>query len=180
MTELVQTDDGFDPLPADTEPPEGDDELALQEQLVGTDAAVTAISAPPVVGRTYQLDLETGRFTPEGHVPNSINGQEAMRQAIVKALSTSRGSSAAQGDDYGRENADRDAEGQPFDSAAFAETEESVRDCLLGLPWVLAVEDFDVVEEPEQQSTTAVVSFRVVPEGDDESLRFDQFPLPSA
>lgn len=180
MTEIVAIDDGFDPLPAYAEPPEGDDELALQEQLAGSDAVAATAPPPPVVGRTYRLDLTAGRFVPAGHVPTSINGPAAMRQAVVKALATARGSAAVQGDDYGREDADRDAEGQPFDSAAFAELETTVRDCLLVLPWVLAVEDFDVVEEPEQASTAAVVNFRVVPEGDEESIRFDHLPLPAA
>lgn len=179
MAEIVTADDGFDALPAYAEPPEGADELALQEELVGTEGVAPPASPPPVVGRSYALDLRTGRFQPEGRAPRSINGTEARRQAVEKALRTPRGSAAVQGDDYGRENADRDIEGQPFDAAAFAEIEETIRDALLVLPWVLAVQDFDVVEEPEQASTGALVTFRVVPEGDDEPLDFDRFPIPA-
>lgn len=179
MAEIVTTDDGFDPLPAYAEPPEGDDELALQEELAGTESVSPASSSPPVVGRTYQLDLKTGRFQPEGYAPRTINGDEARRQAIEKALRTTRGSAAVHGDDYGRDNAERDAEGQPFDAAAFAELEETTRDALLGLPWVLAVQNFDVVEELEDTSTGALVKFRVVPEGDAEPIEFDRFPIPN-
>jgi len=178
MAELVENE-GFDIIPAEAEPPEGDDELALQEELVSTEADAPAAPAPPVVGRTYALDIDAGRLLPEGRAPASIQGPAAMRQAVEKALRTSRGSAAVQGDDYGREDADRDVEGQPFDDAAFADNEERIRDALLALPWVLAVQDFDVVEEPEDTATGAVVTFRVVPEGDDEPLDFDRFPLPT-
>jgi hypothetical protein len=179
MPDLVLTDDGFDPMPAAAEPPEGDVELALQEEVAATDVVAPPASPPPVVGRSYHLDLATGRLQPEGHVPAAINGAAAMRQAIEKALRTPRGSAAVQGDDYGREEADRDAEGQPFDAAAFADLEDRTRDALLVLPWVLAVQDFDVVEDLEATATGAIVTFRVVPEGDDEPLLFDRFPLPS-
>lgn len=179
MVEIVASDDGFDPLPAFAEPPEGDDELALQEELAGTESVAAPASPPPVVGRTYSLDLIVGRLLPEGRAPASINADDARRQAIEKALRTSRGSAAVQGEDYGREGADRDVEGQPFDAAAFAELEENVRDALLVLPWVLAVQNFDVVEEVEDTSTGALVTFRVVPEGDAEPIDFDRFPLPT-
>lgn len=177
-TEIVQDDDGFEPLPAGSEPPEGEAELALLEELAGTEGVAPPASPPPVVGRSYALDLDAGRLLPEGHAPRSINGDAARRQAVEKALRTSRGSAAVQGDDYGREGADRDVEGQAFDAAAFAELEETTRDALLVLPWVLAVQNFDVVEEPEDTSTGALVTFRVVPEGDPEPIDFDRFPLP--
>lgn len=178
MAELVENE-VFDPAPADSEPPEGDVELALQEELAATDAPAPPAPTPPVVGRTYALDIGTGRLQPEGHAPRSITGEEAMRQAVAKALATPRGSAAVQGEDYGREAAERDAEGQPFDAAAFADLEEATRDALLALPWVLDVEDFDVTERPDDKSsTTALVTFRVVPEGDAEPLQFDRFPLP--
>jgi hypothetical protein len=179
MVEIVGTDDGFEPLPAYAEPPEGDDELALQEELAGTEGVAAPASPPPVVGRTYALDLVNCRLLPEGHAPMSINDDAARRQAVEKALRTSRGSAAVQGENYGREGADRDAEGQPFDAAAFAELEETTRDALLVLPWVLAVQNFDVVEIPEDTSTGALVTFRVVPEGDAEPIDFDRFPLPT-
>lgn len=180
MPELLANDDGFDPLPAVAEPPEGADELALQEQLAGTESVAAPASPPPVVGRTWALDLNLGRLLPAGRVPTAINGDPARRQAIAKALMTSRGSAAVQGDDYGREDADRDTEGQQFDAASFAELEDKTRDALLVLPWVLAVQNFNVVEAPEDDtSTAAVVTFRVIPEGDAEPLDFDRFPLPT-
>lgn len=177
MAELIDNIEGF--TPAATEPPEGDVELALQEDLAGTDAPAAATSAPAVVGRSYALDLETGRLQPEGRAPAPVHGEAAMRQAIVKALATSRGSAAVQGDGYGREDADRDVEGQPFDAAAFADLEDRTREALLALPWVLDVEDFDVVEEPELSSTGAIVTFRVVPAGQFAPVEFDRLPLPS-
>lgn len=175
MADLVETTS----LAPPGEPPEGDVELALQEELVASDAEAPLAPAPPVVGRTYRLDIESGRLQPEGVAPAPIFGEPAMRQAVAKALGTTRGSAAVQGDDYGLDDADREVEGQAFDAAAFADAEQRVRDCLLGLPWVLDVQDYDVVEAPEDTATGAVVRFRVVPEGDDEPIEFDRFPLPS-
>jgi len=178
VPDLVENEDGFGLTPDYAEPPEGRDALAQQETAASTQPAAPAAAAPPVVGRTYALDVNTGRFQPAGQLPTSINGEPAMRQAIVKTLATSRGSAAVQGDDYGREA----AEGQPFDSASFAELEANTVDALLVLPWVLSVEDFHVTETPDPSgtSTGATVEFRVVPEGDDEPIQFDPFPLPSA
>jgi hypothetical protein len=180
MTEFVETGD-FDIVPGATEPPEGDVELALQEDLLATESPAPAAPAPPVVGRTYKLDLVAGRLLPAGRAPASIYGAEAMRQAVEKVMRTPRGAAAAQGDDYGRETPDRDIEGQAFDDVAFAEAEESIRDAILALPWVLAVEDFDAVEttEDDDSGASALVTFRVVPEGDAEPIDFDRYPLPT-
>lgn len=182
MPDLVLNEDGFPALSTYGEPPEGQDALAQQEAAAATEPTSPPVPAPPVVGRTYALDLQTGRFAPMGALPTSINGEAAMRQAILKALTTSRGSAAVQGDDYGREAAERDAEGQPFDAASFATLEANTTDALLALPWVLAVEDFQVTEYPDPTgtSTGAVVTFRVIPEGDEQPIQFDPFPLPSA
>lgn len=169
-------DEGFPPEPPGSEPPEGDLELALQEEALGSDAIAPDSPPPPVAGRSWKLDLDAGRLLPGGGVPVPIYGTDAMRQAIEKALRTDRGSAAVQGEDYGLEDAEREAEGQPFDGAAFAELEERVRDALLVLPWVLDVQEFDA--EGDANSTTAEVSFRVVPEGDAEPIDFDRYPLP--
>jgi hypothetical protein len=170
-------DEGFDLVPAALQPPEGDIALALQEQAAATDAIVPDSPAPPVVGRTWALDPEAGRLLPPG-APVGINGVAAMRQAVEKVLRTSRGSSPVQGMDYGLDGADRQAEGQPFDHAAFADAEVRTRDALLGsLPWVLDVVNFDAFGD--QASTQAFVSFQVVPEGDYEPITIDRFPLPS-
>ena len=181
MAEELNDLDGFDLLPVEAEPPEGDLALALQEDAVADEGIEPVADAPPVVGRTWRLDLAAGRLAPEGRLPDVISGDAAMRQAVEKALRTSRGSAAVQGDDYGREEADQDAEGQPFDASEFADLEERVRDCLLVLPWVLDVEDFTADEQlVAGTSAAAIVSFRVVPEGEAEPLLIDRFPLPTS
>lgn len=169
-------DEGYAPVAPASEPPEGAAELALQEEAVGTEALAPAAPPPPVVGRTWALDLATGRLQAEGVQPLAIYGADARRQAVEKCLRTDRGAAPVQGDDYGMEGAERQAGGQPFDGSAFAELGERVRDALLGLPWVLAVEEFDA--DGSQDSTVAYVSFRVLPEGDLEPLDFDDYPLP--
>jgi hypothetical protein len=174
-TDLFE-DEGFPPDPPGSEPPEGDVELALQEEALGSDALAPDEPAPPVAGRSWKLNLDAGRLVPEGGPPAAIYGADAMRQAIEKTLRTDRGSAPVQGEDYGLEDAEREAEGQPFDGAAFAELEERVRDALLVLPWVLDVQEFDAEGGPS--TTTALVTFRVVPEGDAEPIDFDRYPLP--
>lgn len=169
-------DEGFAPAPPGTEPPEGDVELALQEEALLTEAATPATSPPPVVGRTWRLDLAAGRLQPEGGLPLPIYGTDAMRQAVEKALRTERASAPVHGDDYGLEAADEQVEGQPFDAAAFADLEERVRDCLLALPWVLDVTNYRA--EGSQALDVAVVSFRVIPEGDADPIDLNRFPLP--
>lgn len=169
--------DDVEPFAPETEPPEGALELALQEEAAGTEAITVPEPAPTRVGRTYALDLGVGRFVPEGGQPLSIYGTAAMRQAVEKALRTDRGGSQVQGDDYGLEGAERTAEGQPFDASEFADLEERIRDALLALPWVLDVAQFDAVGS--LNSSEALVTFRVIPEGDDaEPIDFNRYPLP--
>lgn len=167
----IDPDEGFEPVPATSEPPEGDRELALQEEAVGTAGVAPAAPPPPVVGRSWRIDFENGRIGPP------IRGEAARRQAIEKALRTERGAADVHDDEYGMEGAaDEGVDGSPFDAAKFAELEERVRDALLALPWVLDVIDFEA--EGSLVSTRADVTFRVIPDGDLDPIDFDRYPLP--
>lgn len=169
--------DAFEPVPAGTEPPEGDVELALQEDALASAAVTPTADPPPVVGRTYAIDFEARRLLPVGEVPRIISGDAARRQAIEKCLRTERGSAAVHSDEYGLEGAEDLAHGQAFDSSEFAELEERVRDALTAMPWVLDVTDFEAEQDPLDGSR-ALVDFRVVPDGDADQLQFSDFPLP--
>lgn len=167
----IDPDEGFDPVPALSEPPEGDRELALQEAAVGTASISPESPPPPTMGRTWAIDFEAGRLL------GPIRGDTARRQAVEKALRTERGAAAIHDDDYGMEGAaDGGVDGSPFDAAKFAELEARVRDALLALSWVLDVIDFDAVGS--LTSAYADVSFRVIPEGEVDPINFDRYPLP--
>lgn len=167
----LDPDEGFEPVPANSEPPEGARELALQEEAVGTAAIAPAADPPPVLGRSWVIDFEARRLL------GPIRGDAARRQAVEKALRTERGAADVHDDSYGMEGAaDEGVDGSSFDATSFAEMEERVRDALLALTWVLEVENFTA--EGSDVSAYANVSFRVIPDGDLDPIDFDRYPLP--
>jgi hypothetical protein len=176
---LLDDSDGFTPVPAGSEPLDGLEALALEEEQVGTDTPATITTSPPVVGRTYALDVRRGRLLPEDGEPMMLRGPAAQRQAIEKCLRTDRSASPVNDEVYGYDEAEREVEGQPFSAEAWGTMEERVRSALItSLPWVLEVEEFNAEQDPDD-ATLALVSFRVIPDGDElDAIDFDRYPLP--
>lgn len=174
------SDQGYSPFPDGIEPPDPAAELAAQEALVaGVSSAATQTATLTPIGRTYAFDLETRRFTPEGRQPLTLRGSDALRLNIEKALRTERGAADVHTDQYGLEGADDLIEGQAFEASEFAEYEQRVQDALLALPYVLALDNFDVDYTPGDDAV--YVSMRVVAVGTGGSsvvLDFDQLAIP--
>lgn len=167
----------FEPVAPGLEPPEGDVELALQEEALDTEGVVAPDDALVPLGRTPAYDFERRCFLPAGRSPLYLYGLDALRQNIEKALRTERGMADVHSDDYGFEGLHDLIDGNPFDASAFAEVEQRTRDALLALPRVLDVVDFNA--EYAEGDDAVFVTFRVVPEGDDlDPIRFERVPLP--
>jgi hypothetical protein len=155
-----------------------EEELELEDALTGARPVVLAQAPPAPLGRTPAYDFVNGRFLPRGAGgPVMLRGLDALGQWVVKCLHTDRGGALAVHPDFGLEGASDLLDGGPFDESASAELYDRVQQALLVHPRITSVEEWQV--DYEAGDDFIRISFRVVPEGDDEGdLTFDDFPLP--
>lgn len=121
--------------------------MALPE---GAAPAEDAASQP---SRTYRLGFESGRIT------GMIDGIEAVKQFIVKALSTERFVHSIYSDNYGQEITNALVSGIEL------QVERWVREALLIDERITEIEDFEIVVKGDtgEASFTAVTVFGRTP-----------------
>lgn len=172
--------EAFAPFPVGIEPPDPEAELAAQEELEATTASARApVTTLAPIGRTYAMDLQAGRFTPDGLQPLTLRGADALRLNVEKILRTERGAAAVHTDEYGTEGVEDLIEGQAFESSEFAEYETRATEALLARPYILSVDNFDVAYAPGDDAV--FVTMRVVGTGaggNTIAIDLDQVPIP--
>lgn len=179
-TDPSTLDEGFSPLPAQTEPPDADGELALQEDLASGQGIFTLTDpqAPSPLGRSYAYDFIEHRLIPgQAGGPLMTRGLDTLATWIEKCLRTRRGENPAVDPDFGLEIMPEDLiDGGPFDAGAMAELDGAIRRGLLVHPRIIDVDEFTTNYDGD---TSVYRTFRVIPEGDDLApLTFD-LPLPA-
>jgi hypothetical protein len=186
MIETLPTDDeGYSPLEAGVEPPDADEELALEDELAGSDDALIVEQEPPApLGRTPAIDFVERTFVPSlAGGPLMLYGLDTLGQWVEKCLRTRRGAHPAVHPDFGVDITPSDLmDGGPADPAELAEAEDDWTRALLVHPRISEVDEWDFDIDPDDDAV--YVTFRVVPEGDSdnddpeqETLTFDRLRL---
>lgn len=160
-------DEGFELLPAGTEPPDPDIELALEEDLAsGQDTFEVQDATPAPLGRSYAYDFAARRLVPgQAGGPLMTFDIPTLALWIEKCLRTRLGENPAVDPDFGLEVLPEDLiDGGPFDAGAMAELDSSIRRGLLVHPRIVDVIDFATRYDGQD---AAMRIFRVIPEGDD-------------
>jgi hypothetical protein len=176
-------DEGFELVPPDSDPPDAQAELDLEDALASGDDVSFAITedAPPPLGRSYAWDFIEHRVVPgQAGGPLMTYGLDTLATWIEKCLRTRRGENPAVDPDFGVEIMPSDLlDGGPFDGGAIAEYEDSVKRALLVHPRIADVE-FGAGSVSYTDGDDAVfVNMRVIPEGDDlDELTVDNLALP--
>lgn len=161
-------DEGFPVSAAETEPPDPDTELAVQEDLAaGVDTAEALDTTPAPLGRSYAFDFAARRLVPSASGgPLMTFGLDTLAGHVEKTLRQRQGENPACDENVGVTIMPEDLlDGGPFDAGAVAEYEVAVRRGLLTDDRIVDVDEFAVVYDEDAQAT--LVTFRVVPEGDD-------------
>lgn len=177
---MAEIDEGFDPVPALSEPPSAEEELRLQDALADS-PAITVGSAPPVpLGRAPAYDFAAHRMVPgTSGGPLMTRGTETLKTWIEKCIRTRRGENEAVDANFGLDMLAEDLleEGAPYDPSAVAEYLSAVERGLTVHPRVLGIEDLDLVyDSPDDDAV--FLKFRVVTVGDDvDELTFDRLPV---
>jgi hypothetical protein len=177
---MADVDEGFEPVPALTEPASADDELTLEDALAD-DAAVVVGAEPPVpLGRAPAFDFRERRFAPGlAGGPLMTHGTQTLQTWVEKCIRTRRGESPAVDPDFGLDLLAEDLleEGVPYDPAAVAEYVAAIERGLTVHPRIASVDDIQVTyDDPDDDGV--FVSFTVIQTADDaEELTFDRLSV---
>lgn len=104
--------------------------------------------------RTYRIDFENGC------IDGMIDGLEAVKQAITKALSTERFKNLIYSDDYGCEIKDMMMNDDNTDSFTESEIPALIKEALADDDRILSVENFAIYDSSEEKDGL-MVSFDV-------------------
>lgn len=172
-------DEGFEPLPAQVEPPEAGEELRLQDALAQGGGGVTlSVEAPAPIGRAPAYDFHNRRLIPDAAGgPLMTRGSETLAVWVEKCLRTRRGENPAVDPSFGLDLTAEDilAEGEPFDDASTAEYLAGVERALLLHPRITAVTDLAVDTDPDDDAV--FITLRVAIDGDDRDPLTIELPV---
>lgn len=160
---MAELDEGFDPLPALSEPPDPDTELSIQDAIA--DSATTTIepvAEPTPLGRAPAYNFLEPRLVPGvAGGPLMTRGYDTLATWIEKCLRTRRGENPAVDPDFGCEILVEDllSEGEPFDPSAIAEYTAAIERALLVHPRIASVDDFEV--DGSLDDDAATIAFHV-------------------
>lgn len=167
-------DEGFAVLPPESEPPEPDEALTLEDALADPIDLDVDQDPPAVLGRAPAIDFAQRRFVPStAGGPLMIYGTDTLAQWVEKCLRTRRGENPACDPDFGLDALLEDLlDGGPFDGGAAAEYEAIAERALTVHPAIDSVEEWTV--DYAEGDDAAFISVRIVPaaEGTD-PLDFD-------
>lgn len=145
-----------------------EDELLTRDDEAPADTATSPAAEP--IGRSWQFDFATGRFTrSRAGALTHTRGLDTLRSWILKALHTPRGASPALpvdfGVPYGGINSLLGGPASELDTATVA---EAITEALVAHPRIAAVRDItiDIGEADE----AAFVKFTVQLDSDEELL----------
>jgi hypothetical protein len=172
-------DEGFDPLPALTEPLDPADQLTLEDALADQAPVAVGPAPPAPLGRAAAYDFVQHQLIPGvAGGPLMTRGLATLATWVEKCLRTRRGENPAVHPNFGCDILAEDllSEGDPFDAAAVTEYMEAVTRGLLVHPRISRVEGLSV--EGSEDDDAVVISFRVATDDDDlGELTFDRFTL---
>jgi hypothetical protein len=161
--------EGFAVLAPESEPPDADESLSIEDALANPDALSVTQDPPAPLGRAPAIDFVQRQFVPNtAGAPLMIYGTDTLAQWVGKALRTRRGENPACDPDFGLDALFEDMlDGGPFDAAAAAEYEGIVERALTVHPAVESIEEWSVDYAPGDDA--ALASLRVIPtaEGED-------------
>jgi phage baseplate assembly protein W len=163
------TDEGFDLLPAVSDPPNADQMLTLQEQLADPIALDPQQDPPAPLGRAPAVDFAQRTFIPNtAGGPLMIYGDDTLRQWVQKCLRTRRGENPACDENFGCDLLLLDLiDGSPYDEAVAAQFEDIVARALSVHPAIDSIEGWSIDHQPDDDA--AFLSFTVIKaaEGED-------------
>lgn len=152
--------------------PEAEEVVTAEEELAAAVESALAPDYPAVpgsppepLGRTWRFDWARGRFVSRGASPAETEGQGAVEEWCMMALSSARGAHPVFGPDFGMEDPEGLIGGIPS-SAAMTSLEERMRTALLQHDRVTAVEEFEADYDPASGVVT-IRRFVVVLDEDD-------------
>jgi len=132
-------------------------DLALDAVLAPVEDVETA--APRPFGRSWRFDFLTGQFVKDGTVPKVIYETDTLITWIEKTLRTARLAHPIYAEEYGVEEPDA-LIGEIPDDSNVQDHQEAITAALLYHDRIVAVESFDFVQDPFDESLYA--SFTVV------------------
>jgi hypothetical protein len=169
-------DEGFEPVPALTEPLAPDDELTLQDALADPSTAPVSVSPPAPLGRAPAFDFIDHRLVPGvAGGPLMTRGVPTLATWIEKCLRTRRGENPAVDANFGCDILAEDllGEGLPFDPSAVAEYAAAIDRALRVHPRITGVENIAIDGDLDDDAVS--VSFTATIDGDDvEDLTFSR------
>lgn len=104
--------------------------------------------------RTYRIDFENGR------IDGFVDGLEALKQAIIKILSTERYKNLIYSEDYGCEVLDMLMSNENTDAFVESELPELIKDALSDDERILGVDNFEIYDSDDERDGI-MVSFDV-------------------
>lgn len=104
--------------------------------------------------RTYRIDFENGR------IDGFVDGLEALKQAIIKILSTERYKNLIYSEDYGCEVLDMLMSDENTDAFVESELPELIKDALSDDERILGVDNFEIYDSDDERDGI-MVSFDV-------------------
>jgi len=160
--------EGFAVLPPESEPPDPDETLSIEDALADPDALPVEQDPPAPLGRAPAIDFVQRRFVPNtAGGPLMIYGIPTLAQWVEKCLRTRRGENPACDPDFGLDALFEDLlDGGPFDAAAAAEFEGIAERGLTVHPAVDSIEEWSVDYAPGDDAV--LVSLLVIPTADGE------------
>lgn len=169
MSSQPFSDEEFPVLPPESEPPDADEALSLQDALADSDDLDVDQDPPVPLGRTPAIDFVQRTFVPNtAGGPLMLYGDESLRQWIEKCLRTRRGDSPAVHPDFGLDALIFDlVDGGIFDESAAAEYQAIVERALPVHPAIASVDEFDVDYSDGDDAATARIVVAKVAEGED-------------
>ena len=178
-TDPTLTNEGYQLLPAGSEPPSADDALALEDTLANPDALAVAQRPPVPLGRAPAIDFAARRFVPNtAGGPLMIYGIDTLKQWAQKCLKTRRGENPAVDPEFGMDRLFVDLiDGSPYDESTFAEFESIAERALSVHPDIDAVDEWTIDYTADDDA--AFVSFVVIPAADGEDPLSIDVSLPA-
>lgn len=178
-TQPFPADETFPILPPDSEPPDADEALSLQDALDDPDLEDVAQDPPAPLGRTPAVDFVQRTFVPNtAGGPLMLYGDDSLRQWIEKCLRTRRGDNEACHPDFGLDELIFDlVDGGVFDEAAAAQYQAMVERALPVHPAIAEVQEFDVEYSDGDDAARARLVASKVTEGED-PLVLDDLLIP--
>lgn len=145
-TDPTLTDDGFDVLPPETEPPAGDEALTLEDALVDPSLLAPDQNPPVALGRAPAIDFVQRTFLPgAAGGPLMLYGLDTLAQWVEKCLRTRRGENPACDPNFGLDRLFSDMiDGSPYDESVAAEYETIVERALSVHPYIDSIDEFDI------------------------------------